>query len=105
MLTGVLAADLMKEFCREQSCDRGREILPLVVQNKLFGPHVTVTGLLGGQEIAAAASATGLGRGDLLLIPPSVLDRAGERFLDDLTLEELQETLPCDIAIISGTQY
>ncbi len=104
MLTGVLAAELMQEFCQTQSRERRREILPLVVPNRLFGPHVTVTGLLGGREIAAEAAAAGLRRGDLLLIPPSVLDRAGERFLDDLSLEELQETLACDIAIISGTQ-
>ena len=90
------------------ACDRlgqalDREILPLVAGNQLFGPHVTVTGLLGGRDIIAAVDAAGLSRGDLLLVPPSAMESSGERFLDGLTFEELNELLPCEV--ISGAPY
>ncbi|MBK5225529.1 MAG: DUF512 domain-containing protein [Thermoleophilia bacterium] len=103
LLTGTLAADFMAAACDRLSQALDREILPLVAGNQLFGPHVTVTGLLGGRDIIAAVDAAGLSRGDLLLVPPSAMESSGERFLDDLTFEELNELLPCEV--ISGAPY
>lgn len=103
LLTGTLAADFMAAACDRLSQALDREILPLTAGNQLFGSHVTVTGLLGGRDIATAAKTAGLGRGDLLLIPPGAMESSGERFLDDLTLEELNELLPCEV--ISGADY
>ena len=60
----------------------------VVAQNRLFGGTVTVTSLLGGRDVAAALRRY-RPRGDTLLIPESLL-REG-RFLDDLTLEEVEE--------------
>lgn len=99
LLTGTLAADLVAEVCARLSDSLGLQVQPLVAENRLFGPHVTVTSLLSGSDLLQAAAKAGISRADLLLIPASSLDSAGERFLDDLTLEELEEALECDIEV------
>ncbi|MHB8860038.1 MAG: DUF512 domain-containing protein [Thermoleophilia bacterium] len=100
LLTGVLAAELVASACDRFGRSLGREFLPLVAENELFGFHVTVTGLLGGRDVIRAASGCGLRRTDLLLIPSLSLDSAGERFLDDISLEELHEALDCGIEVV-----
>lgn len=98
LLTGTLAAGLMGEICRNLQEEFKIEIEPLVAENRIFGPYVTVTGLLGGEDILSAAATAGLEEGDLLLIPSACLDTSPQtRFLDDLTLEELRRRLPCAV--------
>jgi NifB/MoaA-like Fe-S oxidoreductase len=100
LLSGTLAAGLMGEVCRGLADEFGFAILPLVAENRLFGPYVTVTGLLGGRDIIRAAESAGLGRGDLLLIPAACLNTIENPcFLDDLTLEKLDEALNCIVAV------
>ena len=69
MLTGTLAAGIVREACERISAATSLDVRPLVAGNQLFGPHVTVTGLLGGADIRDAARVARLGRGDVLLIP------------------------------------
>lgn len=100
LLTGTLASGMMEECCEKLSRSLGLDMRILPVSNRLFGPHVTVTGLLGGREILEAAIEAGLGLKDLLLMPPACLNGSLDpRFLDDLTLEEAQESLDCEIII------
>jgi len=91
LATGTLAAGFMRN-----------EIVPIlkqipnldvdleVVVNRLYGPAVTVTGLLSGkcftEHFASKAS------GDLLLLPPNVLNE-DDIFLDDETPAGLQRKL------------
>ena len=58
--------------------------------NQLFGSIVTVAGLLGGRDMldAIAREFADFGPDDLLLLPRVMLDNAGVRFLDDVTLAE-----------------
>ncbi|VBB06165.1 aldolase-type tim barrel [Lucifera butyrica] len=62
------------------------------VANQFFGPHITVTGLLTGKDIAQCLLAQdGLRTG---VIIPGVALRTGEDvFLDDMTLTELETHL------------
>lgn len=100
LLSGDLAAGMMKEVCSDLSRLMDRRVEPLVCENRLFGPHVTVTGLLGGNDVIAAARAAGLTRGDLLVMPFFCLDGGVEpRFLDGITLMELDEILDCGITV------
>jgi NifB/MoaA-like Fe-S oxidoreductase len=78
----------------------GRTVTTLTVENHLFGPHVTVTGLLSGADVLAAAQSAGVAHEDILLLPSAVLDSSGERFLDDLTLEEMEERLDCAVLVV-----
>ncbi|MFA5802855.1 MAG: DUF512 domain-containing protein, partial [Thermoleophilia bacterium] len=98
LLSGNLAAGMMKEVCSDLSRLMDRKVEPLACENRLFGPHVTVTGLLGGNDVIVAARAAGLTRGDLLVMPSFCLDGGAEpRFLDGITLMELDEILDCGI--------
>lgn len=78
------------------------EINVFPIKNDFFGEHITVSGLLTGQDIIKQLSGMDLGR--KLLLPENVL-RSGEQvFLDDVTVEEVEKALqvPIDIVKSSG---
>ena len=52
---------------------------------------ITVSGLLCGKDIVSALEGKNLG--DELIIPPNCLRSEGDMFLDDMTVEELEERL------------
>lgn len=71
------------------------------VTNYFFGEHITVSGLLTGQDIRNQIQGKELG--EKLLLPQNVL-RSGETvFLDDMTLEELQNALQVRIDIVKSS--
>jgi len=84
LLTGELAAPVVETACRRLPGAR-----PLVVRNRLFGPHVTVTGLLGGREVLQALAEQPLEGNEWLLAPRSFLPAALGKTLDDVSEPEL----------------
>ncbi len=92
IITSVMAAPVMRRIAREITRATGLEVRVVPVVNQLFGPIVTVAGLLGGQDTldAIASELPDLGDDDLLLLPRVMLDNAGARFLDDVTQEEFK---------------
>jgi NifB/MoaA-like Fe-S oxidoreductase len=105
--TGVSAFGLMEKIASElQHGVENLEVSVLKVENRLFGPQVTVAGLICGADIAAAAA--GLGLGQELLVPQAALRSGEEIFLDGMTLTELSVRLgvparavPCDGAALA----
>ena len=100
--TGRLAypsiADMAKRL--ENAC-RGIRILVYPVTNEFFGERITVSGLLTGQDIASQLAGRELG--ERLLLPQNVL-RSGEKvFLDDMTVEELENTLQVKVDIVKSS--
>jgi putative radical SAM enzyme (TIGR03279 family) len=93
LLTGTLAAPLVESACNMSAARRDGPsvcaVRPFVVANELFGPHVTVTGLLGGSEVVAALRAAPLAPGEWLLAPRAFMPEQLERTLDDVTRDEL----------------
>jgi putative radical SAM enzyme (TIGR03279 family) len=73
------------------------EVLPII--NQFFGPEVTVAGLLCGQDVLTALRAQA-DPGDLVLLPRVMLDNEGQRFLDDVTIEEFQTSLAVRSAFV-----
>lgn len=61
------------------------------VRNDFYGENVTVSGLLTGGDIIAQLKGKELG--DLLLIPRNALRHEGDRFLDGVTVEEMESEL------------
>jgi len=59
------------------------------VENRLFGPHVTVTGLLGGREVVEALRDAPLAFGEWLVAPRVFLPAELARTLDDVAEDEL----------------
>lgn len=85
LITGKAGETVIRKLLARVS---GREVEVVAAQNLLFGGTVTVTSLLGGEDILSALRECRPSCGSLL-IPESLL-REG-RFLDDLALGEVEE--------------
>ena len=79
----------------------GLEVNVYDIENDFFGPYVTVTGLLTGQDIVRQLKGRDLGQE--LLISRNML-RAGEHvLLDDYTVERMEEELDIQIRIVDSS--
>ena len=88
-----LAADVEKKF-------PGIKIAVYCIINKFFGEHITVSGLLTGQDIIAQLKGKALG--EELLLPCNVLKADEDIFLDDISLKELSDSLQVPVNIIQS---
>ena len=90
--TGELAYPMMKQFAAEIM-----ERFPTVkigvekIVNDFFGHTVTVAGLVTGQDLIAQLKGKELG--SELLIPSTMLRHEQDRFLDDVTREQVEQEL------------
>jgi putative radical SAM enzyme (TIGR03279 family) len=81
----------------------GLEVNLLAIASQYWGQTLSVTGLITGQDILQAVAASDpvqLGQG--LLIPSLMLKAGDERFLDDMTLTELEQHLPVAAVVVRG---
>lgn len=99
LLGGEVARPVLDEACLRLG-RAGLACRPFVVGNQLFGPHVTVAGLLGGREILAALATDPLAPGEYLLAPQDVAPADLERTLDDVPLTRLDEA--CEGRLVLG---
>lgn len=91
-VTGKAAYPLISALAKKaEEKIKGLKVNVVAAENRLLGSMITVSGLLCGEDIAAAVS--GLDLGEELIIPPNCLRREGDMFLDDMTVEELSEKL------------
>jgi putative radical SAM enzyme (TIGR03279 family) len=88
VLRGTLAEPVIARAARALARG-GASLAPFAVVNRLFGPHVTVTGLLGGSEVLDALRDEPLGDGEWLLAPRVFVPAALGRCLDDVGEDEL----------------
>lgn len=65
-------------------------VRPFLVENRVFGPHVTVTGLLGGAEVLDALEQEPLAEGEWLLAPRTWIPSDLGRTLDDIGEDEVK---------------
>lgn len=100
VVTGRSASALVSEFLEEFSSRAGARFVAAPVVNRLMGESVTVTGLLGGNDIAEAVR--GRVRGTLY-VPSVTLRDAGDLFLDGLSPEELSRRTGARISIFEPT--
>lgn len=91
VVCGRLIEPVLADILRELAAMTGWIVELVPVDNKLFGPNVTVSGLLSGNDVLDALTARSLG--DCLVLPRSMLDNSGSRFLDDVTPEQLESRL------------
>ena len=73
------------------------------IKNDFFGDSITVSGLLTGKDLCAQLKDKDLG--ELLLFSASALRADGEVFLDDMTPNELSETLGVPVAACESDGY
>ena len=103
LVTSMMAQPVIEQFAEDMRKVEGLEVQVLPVVNTFFGAEVTVAGLLCGQDVLSALEKYG-NLGDLVLLPRVMLDNAGERFLDDTTVEEFKERLPVRSEFVRNAQ-
>ena len=80
----------------------GIDIEAVAVGNTFFGPSVTVTGLLTGRDVIKSLSGF-VEQGDTILVPDVVLRSEGDIFLDDISLDTLEEVLGVPVVAVAST--
>ena len=73
----------------------------VAVPNEFFGPAITVTGLLTGEDVARALSGRSLG--DVILIPSVALTETKGVFLDDVAPQDLAKHLGAPVATLPSS--
>jgi len=94
VVTGVAMRRSMPQVLAHLERVTGGHFELLVLNNGLFGTRVTSAGLLSGDDFIRGL--TGRSDLDLALIPAESLGEAGV-FLDDVTLEQLSESVPVEV--------
>ncbi|MFN7944453.1 MAG: DUF512 domain-containing protein [Blastocatellia bacterium] len=88
--TGLLFYPVLRDLVAEINERFGTRLHAVAVENVFFGRGVTVAGLLSGIDFVTAAKQF---RGDFLLIPPDCYRKPDLKFLDGLTVGELEVQL------------
>ncbi len=104
MATGFLAYPYIQRMA-EKLMQRwpGLSIHVYPIRNDFFGEHITVSGLLTGQDLVAQLSGKALG--SRLLLPENILRSGEDVFLDDMTVGELEKTLQVSVNIVKSSGY
>ena len=100
----MATAELPSDFIQHSITPSLQKIVNLevaleVVPNVLFGRNVTVAGLLSGKCLISSLKGKELG--DLLLLPPDILNN-DSLFLDDMTIPQLEDVLNVPVMVYDG---
>ncbi len=99
--TGYAAHRLLSKLCKKaEEKFQGLKINVVKIKNDFFGDTVTVAGLITGADFKAQLK--NLDLGDELLIPRASLRNEGDKFLDDITVEELSEELQVKVSPVES---
>ena len=99
--TGKLAGPFLKELVKDLNAVYPNICVDVVeVTNDFFGPQITVSGLLTGQDIVAQLKNRTLG--SELLLPVNVLRSGEDVLLDDMHINEIEKTLQVPVRIVQS---
>lgn len=102
MATGFAAYDYLKAMLEKlQSKYPNVKVHLYQIRNDFFGERITVAGLITGQDLIAQLKGQPLG--DRLLLPCNMLRSGEDVFLDDITLEEVKETLQVEADVVKSS--
>lgn len=100
IVTGMLAEPIIKEWAGSLRCENLR-VNVYSIENTLFGPTVTVTGLISGKDVIKQLRGKDIGQH---LIIPSVSLRDNV-FLDDVSLEDVERELGVPVVVTDPLPY
>lgn len=106
LATGVDFYPYLYELCRKAEEKFGVNIQVKKIINNFFGETITVSGLITGQDLYEQLKDCDLG--EFLLLPGSMISdytnhtENKDKFLDDMTVEELEEKLKTKILLTKG---
>lgn len=101
IVTGTLAYDFMKDISdMVMKICKGLKLNVVPIKNKFFGETITVSGLVTGQDLIEELRNKDIKDG--IIIPSSMLKRDEDIFLDDVTIEDVENILKtkvikCDV--------
>jgi NifB/MoaA-like Fe-S oxidoreductase len=100
IVTSTMAGPVIERIARDVRAATGLGVRVVPVVNTFFGPSVTVAGLLCAQDVldTLATRCADFTADDLLLLPRVMLDNAGARFLDDMSVEEFTGRIAARVA-------
>ena len=98
--TGVIAYDFIKELAEKLS---GQKIHIYKIENNFFGKKITVTGLITGRDLINQLKGKQLG--EKIILSKSMFKHNEEIFLDNTTLEEVQNELGVEIILNDNDGY
>ncbi len=101
IVTGTSFMPYLQEYATKLNAIEGVNLEVFQVENKFFGPSVTVTGLLTGKDILRTV--VGKTSADCLLIPDVTLRHGTDLFLDNVSLKDMEETLGMHVTAIEPT--
>jgi putative radical SAM enzyme (TIGR03279 family) len=99
LVCGTLIAPTLSRLASDLAALAVIDARVVPVENRFFGPRVTVSGLLTATDIIAALRDRDLG--DLLVLPRHALDHDGLLFLDSATPDDVSAALSTPIAFAS----
>lgn len=106
LATGVDMYPFIKTLCEKAEKKYGVKIQVKKIINNFFGETITVSGLITGKDLSQQLENTELG--DCLILPYSMisdytnLSEHKNKFLDDMTVEELEKVLNIKIVLNAG---
>jgi putative radical SAM enzyme (TIGR03279 family) len=106
LITGVMAEPVINRLGHDLSRVGGLSLQVVPVANRFFGSQVTVAGLLCGQDVLdeTLRRCGELSADDLIALPRVMLDNAGKRFLDDMSVEEFQAAAPAKVVFVKTVE-
>jgi len=96
LVSGRAFAPFLDAVAHSLASFLGIECGAVAIENRLFGPGVTVAGLLAAEDVLAALEGRELG--EIVVLPRSMLDAAGEQTLDGWSVERLARALGRPVA-------
>lgn len=99
LATGTAAAPFLQELVNvAKALDTTLDVTVKPIKNDFFGHTITVAGLVTGRDLIAQLQGI---EGERLLIPECMLRFEGDRFLDDVTLEEVEDALGMTVETVA----
>ena len=98
-VTGVSFSPILRTVLKRLQGTAGVSIRIVTARNTLFGPPVTVSGLLSGRDILTAVQGKRLG--SLLLIPSNTLNENEGIFLDNMKIADIEAVVGVPVRPVS----
>ena len=96
--TGTSAEPYIRKLA-ERYAPSGTEINVIPVKNRFFGESITVTGLIVARDLIDEMQNVAC---DRILISETMLKEQSDRFLDNMTLEEVRQALRKEITVVAN---
>lgn len=106
IITAHLAAPMLEALCHEITAKWPAVDFHIFdIENRFFGEAITVAGLMTGRDILAQKS--GKIQCDTYFVPDNALKYGTHLFLDDVTVEDLEQKWQCPVQVVpaDGGQF